>query len=128
MKLEVGMYVRIQWGNGEQTISKCTNKVDMGDTQYSNNDFYIHTDKKGEVIYKSMIVKASHNILELIEPMDLMFIDISPDDCGGIVVPRIAETINELEQWKERISNKNCILKYIVTREQIESARYKVGE
>jgi hypothetical protein len=70
MKLEVGMYVRIQWGNGEQTISKCTNKVDMGDTQYSNNDFYIHTDKKGEVIYKSMILKASHNIIDLIEVGD----------------------------------------------------------
>ena len=24
-------------------------------------------------------------------------LDISPDDCGGIVVPRIAETLNELE-------------------------------
>jgi len=72
--------------------------------------------------------KASFDITDLIEPMDLMFIDISPDDCGGIVVPRIAETINELEQWKERIFNKNCILKYVLTREQTESGRYKVGE
>lgn len=71
-KLEPNMYVRTKWGNGLQTISKCTNKVDMGDTQYSNNDFYIHTDIKGEVIYKSMIAKASHNIIDLIEVGDII--------------------------------------------------------
>lgn len=45
-KLELNMYVRIKWGNGLQTISQCKNIVDMGDTQYAKEDFYIHTDKR----------------------------------------------------------------------------------
>ena len=123
MKLEVGMHIRI---NG------FISKIGHINTTKKGNTYIQFKQPNGLLITMNTKFlddeKASHNILELIEPMDLMFIDISPDDCGGIVVPRIAETINELEQWKERISNKNCILKYVVTREQIESSRYKVGE
>ena len=117
MKLEKNMYVRTLDG-----INKAVEVIDNGVI-----DRFVNAD--GNIYYFcDMVCNPSHNILELIEPMDLMFIDISPDDCGGIVVPRIAETLDELEKWKERISNKNCILKYVLTREQIESARYKVGE
>lgn len=117
MKLEVGMFVRFK------TLS---NEVKIGQIQLIDNSIY-ELDNN-EVTADKYIIKASHNIIDLIEVMDLMFIDISPDDCGGIVVPRIAETINELEQWKEHISNGYWILKGIVAKEQIESARYKVGE
>lgn len=127
MKLEVGMYVRIQWSNGEQTISKCTNKVDMGDTQYSNNDFYIHTDKKGEVIYKSMILKASHNIIDLIEVGDYV---------NGIRVGYI----NKGEDYLYALTDENTRdvicgydsdeftkpLHSIVTKEQFESIKYSL--
>lgn len=123
MKLEVGMHIRI---NG------FISKIGHINTTKKGNTYIQFKQPNGLLITMNTKFlddeKASHNILELIEPMDLMFIDISPDDCGGIVVPRIAETINELEQWKERIFNKNCILKYVLTREQIESGRYKVGE
>ena len=132
MKLEVGMYVRTKKGLIAKYI-KINNKYEWhvfdGKIQWFYEYYCNEIDfEDWEKFIKEKVVKASHNILELIEPMDLMFIDISPDDCGGIVVPRIAETTNELEQWKERISNKNCILKYVVTREQIESSRYKVGD
>ena len=123
MKLEVGMHIRI---NG------FISKIGHINTTKKGNTYIQFKQPNGLLITMNTKFlddeKASFDITDLIEPMDLMFIDISPDDCGGIVVPRIAETINELEQWKERISNKNCILKYVVTREQIESSRYKVGE
>ena len=120
MELEVGMYVRIQWGNGEQTISKCTNKVDMGDTQYSNNDFYIHTDKKGEVIYKSMILKASHNIIDLIEVGDYV---------NGVMVTEIKDGKPFKEDYNDPYYSYYFDDIYsIVTKEQFESMSYKVGE
>ena len=121
MKLEVGMYVRIQWGNGEQTISKCTNKVDIGDTQYSNNDFYIHTDKKGEVIYKSMILKASHNIIDLIETGDYV---------NGYLVLNVLDfndntRILSLEKiYDNKITEED--IKSVVTKEMFSSVKYRM--
>jgi hypothetical protein len=132
MKLEVGMYVRTKKGliakyikiNNKYEWHVFDNKIQWFYEYYRNEiDF-----DSWEDFIKEKVVKASHDIIDLIEVMDLMFIDISPDDCGGIVVPRIAETLDELERWKEHISNGYWILKGIVTKEQIESARYKVGE
>ena len=74
------------------------------------------------------IIKTSPNIIDLIEPMDLLYIDISPDDCGGIVVPRIPETLNELERYIEKIKLGEYILKYVVTHEKLENNMYEVGE
>lgn len=118
MKLEPNMYVRIQWGNGEQTISKCTIKIDIGDTQYSNNDFYIHTDKKGEVIYKSMIVKASHNIIDLIEVGDYV---------NGYKVTYIYPNLLKVDStdiWEIHTND----IKTIVTKEAFKSIEYKLGD
>ena len=123
MKLEKGMYVRTDMGD----ISKIKsiwenervffeNKVDID--WFTSDSFGISYLKK---------CKASHNIIDLIEQQDLLFIDISPDDCGGIVVPRIAETLAELEIYKERINSGEYILKGVVTREQIQSNLYEVG-
>lgn len=70
--------------------------------------------------------KSSPNIIDLIEVGDLMFIDISPDDYGGIVVPRIAETENELQKYLNKINSGECILKGILTKEQIENGVYKL--
>lgn len=107
MKLEVGMYVRTKKG----TIYKFDTNNSMA--------------KNGA---KKYMVNCSFNIIDLIEPMDLMFIDISPDDCGGIVVPRVSETLNELEKWKERISSGECILKGVLTKEQINNNCYWGGK
>ena len=57
-----------------------------------------------------------------------MYIDISPDNYGGIVVPRVAETKAELDKWKERFASGECILKTVLTKEQIVSNWYEVGE
>lgn len=71
-------------------------------------------------------LKSSPNIIDLLQPMDLMYIDISPDNCGGIVVPRIPETYCELEQIINQIKLGNCILKGIVTKEQLMKNMCKV--
>ena len=121
-KLEPNMYVRIKWGNGLQTISKCTNKVDMGDTQYSNNDFYIHTDIKGEVIYKSMIVKASNNIIDLIEVGDYV---------NGYYVEDVLKTFVNVAVGSNYFQSPTIYeneIKSVVTKEQFESISYRIGE
>lgn len=68
--------------------------------------------------------KHSKDIMDLIECQDLLYIDISPDNCGGIVVPRIAETQEELNKIISNIKNGVWILKEIVTKEQIKSNAY----
>ena len=119
--MQIGDYVRIKWGNGLQTISKCKNIVDMGDTQYAKDDFYIHTDHSGEVIYKTMIVKSSPNIIDLIEVGDYV---------NGHYVSSLP-----LFKWNKKagycytgdmLTDKD--IKSIVTKEQFESIVYKVGE
>lgn len=76
------------------------------------------------LVYVSAVRDFSPNIIDLIEPMDLMYIDISPDDCGGIVVPRVPETLNELNEIKEKIKRGECILKGVVTHEQLSKEAF----
>lgn len=127
--MKVGDYVRIRWGNGLQTISKCKNIVDMGDTQYAKDDFYIHTDHSGEVIYKTMIVKSSPNIIDLIEVGDYVnnekIVDIGcltngPEEGTKVIDYYIAP--NTVYYFK------NEEIKSIVTKEQFSCMEYKIGE
>lgn len=46
-----------------------------------------------------------------LEPMDLLFVDIAPDDCGGIIVPRIPETLSELYDVQARVNSGEIILR-----------------
>ena len=112
-KLELNMYVRIKWSNGLQTISQCKNIVDIGDTQYSKNDFYIHTDKRGEVIYKSMIVKASNNLIDLIEVGDYVN--------GLKVIDIVEKDIYASNFYADQY------IELIVTKEQVSSMEYRLG-
>jgi len=76
---------------------------------------------------KGYITKSSSNILDLIEPWDLLYVDIDPDDgYGGIIVPRIAETEAELDRWKTKIINKEWKLEGVVTKEILEENIYEV--
>ena len=121
--MDKGDYVRIKWGNGLQTISQCKNIVDMGDTQYAKDDFYIHTDHSGEVIYKTMIVKSSPNIMSLIEIGDL----INKKEVVKIIHFE-GDTFYRIELFGGKaIMNKKDI-KSIVTKEQFENMEYKIGE
>lgn len=121
--MKVGEYCRTKDGHIEKIIDKY--KATYGYKIVVNEDFKF---KHYEHNYIKHIIKSSSNIIDLIEVGDLVYVDISPDDCGGIIVPRIAETERELNSLKLLIKNKDYILKSIITHEQIESMEYKVKE
>lgn len=104
MEIKLGMYVRTEHGKIWRVVSS---KAIDG--------------------HRRRIVNASFDVIDLIEPQDLMYIDISPDNWGGIVVPMVAETLNELNTWKERLSSGEYILKGVVTHEQLSANVFKVG-
>ena len=121
-KLEVGMYVRIKWGNGLQTISQCKNIVNMGDTQYAKEDFYIHTDHSGEVIYKTMIVKSSFDIIDILEVGDYV---------NGYYVEDVLKTFVNVAVGSNYFQSPTIYekdIKSIVTKEQFESMEYRLGD
>lgn len=78
------------------------------------------------IVYDYNIISHSKNILDLIECQDLLYIDISPDDFGGIIVPRIAETLNELNLLKTKIENGYYILKGIIPKEKLNREVYNI--
>lgn len=123
--MKIGDYVRTIKGFGKVEKIEILKKdtiiyLDSGITiDYITKDF-----TKDEL---NKMYPSSPNIIDLIQPLDLLFVDISPDDCGGIVVPRIPETISELNNFKERIKKGYWVLKSILTKEQIESMKYRLG-
>ena len=128
-KLEVGMYVRIKWGNGLQTISQCKNIVNMGDTQYAKEDFYIHTDHSGEVIYKTMIVKSSFDIIDILEVGDYVNGKKIVDVGCLINGPRKGTKVIDYYITPSAVSYlENEDIKSVITHEQIEQMAYKMGE
>lgn len=109
--MKVGDYVRTNKG----TIDKLTEENII--------DYKISLLYEGE-----KLINWSENIIDLICVGDLMFIDISPDDCGGIVVPRIAETLDEGKKYHDKLKSGEYVLKGILTKEQIEQMEYKINE
>ena len=108
--MNVGNYVRTK--NGKI--------IKIKDKHYS---YLFETEYREE--YK--VIKSSPNTLDLIGVGDLMLIDISPDNCGGIVVPRIAETQAELDEFISKIQKGEYILEGVLTKEQIENQVYWLG-
>ena len=117
--MEVGNYVRTKTGEIGK-ISYISEYNTAITTDYYENPNIAKT------VGVSKIVKTSSDILDLLQPMDLMYIDISPDNCDGIVVLRIPETYCELEQIINEIKLGNYVLKGIVTKEQLMKNMYKV--
>lgn len=125
--MKVNDYVRTPQG----IIAKIVNiQEDTG--QYFLNGNAVSLESKNYIADKNITIgenfKHSPNIIDLIEPLDLMFIDIDNDNEGGIIVPRIAETKNELKGYIDNFKDNTYQLKGIITHEQIESMEYKVKE
>lgn len=110
------------WDIGQSILSK-PKKVDT-----FIMDTFISFSDEPDRIDRVDVVKSSKDILELLEPLDLLYVDISPDDCGGIVVPRVPETLNELNGMKWLIKSGHWVLKGVVGHEQLINRMYKVGE
>ena len=113
MKLEVGMYVRTKDGN----IGKIT--------FISTLDNLINLDTESYSIGKHFILKASHNIIDLIEVGDYV---------NGYLVYEIIEYEDNTRAIVIGDDNKSIIweessqyIKSIVTKEQFESMSYNLN-
>ena len=105
MKLEVGMYVRTKWG-----INKINEYVPRSGQLYLKND----------VCVKSNVIKASHNIIDLIEVGDYVngFRVISLwKDKGKVIGVAVDGGVIGFDE---------CEIKSIVTKEQFKSMDYRV--
>lgn len=124
--MKTGDYVRFKDKRGNHYIRKIIEVCN----EYPHKAWgSIIVDKKANnVPYVSSknIIKTNSDITNLLQPMDLLLLDISPDNCGGIVVPRIPETYCELNQIINEIKLGNYILKGVVTKEQLMENMYKV--
>lgn len=123
MKLEKNMYVITDKGRIGKVI---TDEYELKD-EYAN-DIEFNDGVENTYYMNDTIVDANYDIIELLRPLDLIYVDISPDDYGGIVVPRMAETFWEFKIYKEYLSSGHWKLKGVVTKEQLVEKVYKVGE
>jgi len=78
-----------------------------------------------DILKQEVIIKSSSNIIDLIEPMDLLYVH-TDNGFEESTIPRIAETQNELEYMIQLINEGLWVLKGIVTKEQMEAMEYKI--
>ena len=126
MKLEEGMYVRTKWG-----IAKYIHKLITKVTVYYVVDkkiVYENVEYWEDVLSSNEILKASHNIIDLIEEGDYV---------NGLQVIEIKQHLhNDIEivlsngefKWSFSKNESDYDIKSIVTKEQFESMSYKVKE
>lgn len=125
--MKVGEYARTKNCNMPSLIGKIIKEEYITPCNAEHKYIYLIDVKDNNVWFEEdNILKSNPNIIDLLQPMDLMYIDISPDNCGGIVVPRIPETYCELEQIINEIKLGNYVLNGIVTKEQLMENMYKV--
>lgn len=92
------------------------------DHSYGRLKGYYRDKSTHKEYYHWLTIKDMRDLDEpfsIIEPMDLLFVDISPDNCGGIIVPRIPETLDELYDIQTRINNGTIILRGYVKHDYI---------
>ena len=119
MKLEVGMYVRFKDKRGNTYIRKIINIPE--DNRYAS----IYIDKEANYtthLSFRNVLKASHNIIDLIEVGDYV---------NGYYVEDIGKTFVNVSTGSNYFQNPTIYeddIKSIVTKEMFSSMEYKVGE
>ena len=121
MKLEVGMYVR-----HKPLLSRKYVKINkIKEIEEKENCLHIWFEDK-DLITEKYLIKASHNIIDLIEVGDYVngekvgYID----DCDGAM----REYYYDYENASIDVGHLFEEIKSIVTHEQMEQMAYKVGE
>ena len=120
MKLEVGMYVRTKSG----MIAKIIDKRDVSGSLHREEIVFILDNGNRLALHSQKVVKASHNIIDLIEVGDY----VNGLRVRATYLDGINHYIKIGEPTKEGIRTYNGDIKSIVTKEQFESMSYKVGE
>ena len=129
-KLEVGMYVRFNYHR--VTVPIQISKIKEKHYEDIERYHYYLTDN-GLVISEAQILKASHNIIDLIEVGDYVngskVVDISiigKDKEKWVWVEQMEDTDNKYGD--DYVGYNNEQIKSIVTKEQFESMSYRIGE
>ena len=127
MKLEVGMYVRTEKG-----IAKIIDRILEPDHYYFKmwvTDNYLEINDDTEYISEVDVLKASNNIIDLIEVGDYVngykVINVGVEELGHTY---LSLDMNEDIHWLESEIENEEQIKSIVTKEQFESMSYKVDK
>lgn len=122
MKLEVGMYVRLE--NDVEDIVIINKIAHVFETTIlTENDGSIY---QGEYT-KENVIKASYNIIDILEEGDIISFYEDIDNYKKQYVIGIPDLIT-LDEIKDKITNDDIRLVSILTKEQMEQRAYKVGE
>ena len=128
MKLEVGMYARLHGKIGKiEHICMCEQCKLRG--FYEPVVDFGHEGSDYVSVYWKDDLKASNNIIDLIEVGDIIKFDITDTDNYAEIQGYNCWEISceeELNGVKEMIEMESAKLISIITREQIESMQYKV--
>lgn len=118
MKLELreNMYIRTNYGKIDK-IFKITESYVKGVSQ--KDDFYAYDIDN--------IVKASYNIIDILEVEDIISFYEDIDNYKKQYVIGIPDLIT-LDEIKDKITNDNIRLVSILTKQEMEQMAYKVGE
>ena len=128
MNLEVGMYVRSKYGYIDKVL--LMQYAEDQRKKYPNHPSKSHwrdkmlLSKKGYWATTQNIIKASHNIIDILEVGDVI---TTNNLCGEITTIDIKN--NKI--WVACCDYETCRsedIKSIVTKEQFESMAYKVGD
>ena len=112
MKLEEGMYVKTKKGRGKMNYFIINN--------YTQKLTYIDNKGVSNILENDEIIKASHNIIDLIEVGDIM----TTNNLGGEVTHIEGDKI-----YTTCYDGEYCYdyqIQSILTREQYESMKYEV--
>ena len=126
MKLEVGQFARLKSGY----ICKIIN---INDFREPNMKYGVEANYLKDVMFigDDDVVKASYNIIDILEVGDGIEIDVIDEDnyptIMGINFARIDNKV-ELASIKDMLKNESAKLLTVITHEQMEQIAYKVGE
>ena len=122
MKLEVGQFARLKSGY----ICKIIN---INDYREPNMKYGVEANYLKDVMFigGDDVVKASYNIIDLIEVGDIISFYEDIDNYKKQYVIGIPDLIT-LDEIKDKITNDNIRLVSILTKQEMEQMAYKVGE
>ena len=122
MKLEVGQFARLKSGY----ICKIIN---INDYREPNMKYGVEANYLKDVMFigGDDVVKASYNIIDLIEVGDIISFYEDIDNYKKQYVIGIPDLIT-LDEIKDKITNDNIRLVSILTKQEMEQMAYKVDE
>ena len=119
MKLEIGMYVRTKNG----MIAKIIDKRDVSGSLHREEIVFILDNGNKLALHSQKVVKASYNIIDLIEVGDYV---------NGCLVVKKYKECDYAKQCIKLKGNSNYFydidVHSLLTKEQFESVQYKVVE